>query len=324
MKKANKRESKKCLEIALEAKKLKDWEKTERLYRKAAKLDFDINLAQLLSELEDAKKAEEEELKAKLKAEEDRKRAEAIAKAKKLHEEEMKKREERKEHGEAGEEIDRILQIVRNYDSVKQDRTVAFLVMKLDKKLDAESAKTELKKNFVKLSRLLHPDKCPLEDAKAAFQAIEASNRKLKEHFDDPAKSPFKEPQRNFNYMPRNYESYKQNGGGAGAYSGVWTPPKTFHSPNSTGWRYKQKMRQQQTEDWANRSFNNQNNHQQNKQQQQKEYYRSFNPPKPNGATWTTGSPRPNTGPSTPNGFHQPKPQNATDNWFRDRFDNFE
>ena len=91
MKEANKRESKKCLEIALEAKKLKDWEKTERLYRKAAKLDFDINLAQLLSELEDAKKAEEEELKAKLKAEEDRKRAEAIARAKKLQEEEMKK-----------------------------------------------------------------------------------------------------------------------------------------------------------------------------------------------------------------------------------------
>ena len=130
MKEANKRESKKCLEIALEAKKLKDWEKTERLYRKAAKLDFDINLAQLLSELEDAKKAEEEEIKAKLKAEEDRKRAEAIAKAKKLHEEEMKKREERKEHGEAGDEIDRISQIVKNYDSVKQDRTIAFLVMK--------------------------------------------------------------------------------------------------------------------------------------------------------------------------------------------------
>ena len=130
MKEANKRESKKCLEIALEAKKLKDWEKTERLYRKAAKLDFDINLAQLLSELEDAKNAEEEEIKAKLKAEEDRKRAEAIAKAKKLHEEETKKREERKEHGEAGEEIDRILQIVKNYDAVKMDRTVAFLVMK--------------------------------------------------------------------------------------------------------------------------------------------------------------------------------------------------
>jgi len=329
VKEANKRESKKCLEIALEAKKLKDWLKTERLYRKASKLDFDINLAQLLTELEDAKNAEEEELKAKLKAEEDRKRAEAITKAKQMQDEEMKRRQDRKDHGEAGDEIDRILNIVKNYDSVKQDRTLAFLVMKLDRSLDAESAKTELKKNFVKLSRLLHPDKCPLGNAKAAFQAIEASNRKLKEHFDDPAKSPFKEPpQRNCNYKPRNYESYKQNGGGPGAYSGVWTPPKTFNTSPSTGWRYKQKMRQQATEDWANKSFNNQNNHQQNKQQQQKEYYRSFNPPNPPGTTWTTGSPKfastTNTGPSTPNGFHQPKPQNSTDNWFRDRFDNFD
>ena len=186
--------------------------------------------------------------------------------------------------------------------------------MKLDRKLNVESAKTELKKNFVKLSRLLHPDKCPLDEAKSAFQAIEASNRKLKEHFDDPTKSPFKEPKsphRNFNYMPRNYESYKQNG--AGAYSGVWTPPKTFNTnPSATGWRYKQ-----------NRSFNNQNNHHQNKQQQQKEYYRSFNPPKPPGATWTTGSPRMGGSSPTP-GFHQPKPQSATDNWFRDRFDNFD
>ena len=177
---------------------------------------------------------------------------------------------------------------------------------------------------------MLHPDKCPLDDAKSAFQAIEASNRKLKEHFDDPSKSPFKEPKspyRNSNYMPRNYESYKQNGGGAGAYSGVWTPPRTFNTnPSASGWRYKQKMRQQATEDWANRSFNNQNQH--NKQQQQKEYYRSFNPPKPPGATWTTGSPRTgqngNNGPSPTNGFHQPRPQTATDNWFRDRFDNFD
>ena len=127
--------------------------------------------------------------------------------------------------------------------------------------------------------------------------------------------------------MPRNYESYKQNGGGAGAYSGVWTPPRTFNTnPSATGWRYKQKMRHQATEDWANRSFNNQNQHNQhNKQQQQKEYYRSFNPPKPPGATWTTGSPRTGqNGPSPTNGFHQPKSQNATDNWFRDRFDNFD
>ena len=198
--------------------------------------------------------------------------------------------------------------------------------MKLDRKLDVESAKTELKKNFVKLSRLLHPDKCPLDEAKSAFQAIEASNRKLKEHFDDPTKSPFKEPTKSphRNYMPRNYESYKQNGGGpGGAYSGVWSPPKTFNTnPSASGWRYKQKMRQQA-------SFNNQNKHHQNKQQQQKEYYRSFNPPKPPGATWTTGSPRTgHHGPGGPNnpsptpGFHQP--QSATDNWFRDRFDNFD
>ena len=51
------------------------------------------------------------------------------------------------------------------------DRTIAFKVMKLDMKIDGENAKSELKKNFVRLSRLLHPDKCPLDDAKAAFQA---------------------------------------------------------------------------------------------------------------------------------------------------------
>ena len=138
--------------------------------------------------------------------------------------------------------------------------------------------------------------------------------------------------------MPRNYESYKQSGGGG--YTGVWTPPngKTTFNP-TPGWRYKQNTRSgfkhQATEDWinqANRSFKN-NQQQQNRQKQQ-EYYRSFNPPKPPGATWSTGSPRsappPNgnanqsAGASTPNGFHQPKPANGTDNWFRDRFDNFD
>ena len=135
--------------------------------------------------------------------------------------------------------------------------------------------------------------------------------------------------------MPRNYESYKQSGGGG--YTGVWTPPNGKASFNATpGWRYKQKMRNdfkhQATEDWANKSFPNnqqQGNQQQNRQKQQ-EYYRSFNPPKPPGATWSTGSPRsapPKFSPrneSTPNGFHQPKPPNGTDNWFRDRFDNFD
>ena len=91
----------------MESKKSKDWEKTERLYRKAAKLDFDINLSQLLNELEEAKKAEkaaqEAEIKAKLKkieeiakAEEARKLAESIANAKKLHEQNLRKMEQRK------------------------------------------------------------------------------------------------------------------------------------------------------------------------------------------------------------------------------------
>lgn len=78
------------------------------------------------------------------------------------------------------------------------DKTLAFSVMNLDKtSIDWPKLKKELKIEFRKMSRQIHPDKCSLKDSTRAFQFIENSNRLINTYIDfkenGTGKNPFKE-----------------------------------------------------------------------------------------------------------------------------------
>ena len=61
IKQANKAEAQKCIQIATESIQNEDYTKAEKMYRKAAKLDFEINVDSLLDEMEKTRiKASEE------------------------------------------------------------------------------------------------------------------------------------------------------------------------------------------------------------------------------------------------------------------------
>ena len=84
-------------------------------------------------------------------------------------------RQQKEKYKEAENEILRIHNLQNTYKSIpNRDRTMAFQIMKLNpRKVVWDELKSELKKNYRASCRLLHPDKCPLEDAKAAFQIVE-------------------------------------------------------------------------------------------------------------------------------------------------------
>ena len=138
IKESNRREAQMCVELGDDALDKKDYAKAEKFFKKAAKLDFDLSLTDLMEPIKtaqlEAREAEEAE------------------------------RVEREKYKEAEREIERIIKMDKN-DGVPS----ALKVMQLT----GDSTVADLKKSFVKFSRLLHPDKCPLSAAKEAFQVIE-------------------------------------------------------------------------------------------------------------------------------------------------------
>ena len=76
---------------------------------------------------------------------------------------------QRGDYKDAWSEIQRILKISGKGDNeVGKDVASALRVMRLMK----DYTPGDLKKSFVKLARLLHPDKCPLSEATKAFQIV--------------------------------------------------------------------------------------------------------------------------------------------------------
>ena len=67
------------------------------------------------------------------------------------------------------------------HTSETMDRSLAYAVFKIAENgsVSVDQA-SELKKQFVRISRLIHPDKCPKNNAKEAFQVVEKRNVSIK------------------------------------------------------------------------------------------------------------------------------------------------
>merc|ERR1712096_537812 len=116
-------------------------------------------------------------------------------KAKELEEEKRKKErlENERKHPDQIKEINRIMDITKRYSrelnltGIENDKGLAYEIMKLNKnKVIWSELRQELKKEFHRISRMVHPDRFPEENLKEAatiaMQPVTQSNKKINEY----------------------------------------------------------------------------------------------------------------------------------------------
>ena len=201
----DKDEANKCISLGRTSLKKGNWSHAESMFRKAVKLNPDlyIKVSMLMKDL-DVKKKAAEAAKAKKHFEEQRRANEKAAADDKAKQEAEKKAKDDKarqeaendaKDGTAKQEADKKTQneeyseVTRIIQSTKKclDREAAFIIMNLNdahpKKLIRDQNWPELrqqvKAEFRRISKLIHPDKCGHRNATVAFQALENANRAI-------------------------------------------------------------------------------------------------------------------------------------------------